>query len=240
MYDMRIITWNCNMVYRKKARLIASLKPDIVVVPECEEPGRLKFESDIPLPNDMLWYGLNKNKGLGLFSYSDFNFRLSRNHNPEFKTILPVIASSKTNKFNLFAVWANNPTDKKNQYVGQVWKAVNYYSRTIKSKRTILAGDFNSNTIWDKPRRVGNHSEVVAYLQKKRIHSAYHHFCKLSQGQEKHGTLFLYRHKNKPYHIDYCFASDDLIKKISAVQIGKHAEWCRHSDHMPVIVSFND
>lgn len=237
---MKIITWNCNMAYRKKAGLITLHKPDIVIVPECEGPGKLKFDKGIPAPNDMIWYGLNKNKGLGVFSYSDFQLKLSRKHNPDFQTILPIIASNKKDTFTLLAVWANNPADKKNQYVGQVWKAINYYSRVLKSKRTILAGDFNSNTIWDKPRRVGNHSEVVAWLQKKKIHSVYHHFHKQEQGQEKHNTLFMYRHQDKPYHIDYCFASGDLIEKLADVKVGKHAEWCQHSDHTPLLVTFKD
>ncbi len=33
---MKIISWNCNMAYRKKADLILKYHPDLVVVPECE------------------------------------------------------------------------------------------------------------------------------------------------------------------------------------------------------------
>lgn len=237
---MKIISWNCNMSYRKKAHLIAVHKPDVVIVSECEEPGKLQFENDIPLPNDILWCGRNRNKGLGVFSYSDYTFQLSKDYNADFQTILPVIVKNKKERFILFAVWANNPADRGNQYIGQVWKAINYYSGILKGGKTILTGDFNSNTIWDKPRRTGNHTEVVAYLQKKNIHSAYHHFFNQEQGREKHNTLFMYRHKNKPYHIDYCFASDDFINRLSDVEVGKHAAWCQYSDHTPLIVTFKD
>ena len=62
---MKIITWNCNMAFRKKANHILAYKPDILVVPECEHPDKLKFSNDIPKPTDILWFGENKNKGAG-------------------------------------------------------------------------------------------------------------------------------------------------------------------------------
>ena len=202
------------MVYRRKANLLLLHKPDIVVVPECEHPDKLKFESGTPIPNDAFWFGKNQHKGLGVFSYSDFKFELNNTHRQEFRTILPLTATNKKKRFNLFAIWANNPEDKGDEYIGQVWKALNFYSDLLENKKTFLIGDFNSNTIWDKPRREGNHSIVVEFLATKGIHSTYHKFYNQIQGKEKHNTLFMYRHKDKPYHIDYCFASGDLIKKI--------------------------
>ena len=103
----------------------------------------------------------------------------------------------------------------------------------------MLVGDFNSNTIWDKPRREANHSTVVDLLARKGIQSTYHKFFKQNQGREKHNTLFMYRHKDKSYHIDYCFASTDFIKRLSKVEVGRHSDWCKHSDHTPLIVTFN-
>ena len=236
---MKIITWNCNMAFRRKANLLLAHKPDIVIIPECEHPTKLKFDSGIPEPNDIFWFGNNQNKGLGVFSYSNYKFKLVDSHKPDYRIILPLIATNNKNDFTLFAIWANNPQDRGYQYIGQVWKAINFYSDLLKSKRTILVGDFNSNTIWDKPRREGNHSTVVDFLKIKGIHSTYHKFFKQKQGQEEHNTLFMYRHKDKSYHIDYCFASADLIKKLSSVEVGAYSNWSKHSDHTPLIVTFN-
>ena len=61
--NMKIITWNCNMAYRKKAVFILTHKPDILIVPECECPGKLLFTEGTPKPTDILWFGENKNKG---------------------------------------------------------------------------------------------------------------------------------------------------------------------------------
>jgi exonuclease III len=50
----------------------------------------------------------------------------------------------------------------------------------------------------------------------------------------------MYRHKDKPYHIDYCFASKDLLDKVSSVEIGDYDDWIKYSDHVPVVVTFDN
>jgi exonuclease III len=233
---MKIVTWNCNMAFRRKAEAIIQERPDILVVPECEDPERLKFRTGIPLPNDILWFGTNRNKGLGIFSYTDFKFRVSKNYNPDFKLVVPVQATNGKHSLNLYAIWANNPGDRDGAYITQIWKALNYYGRRIRNKRTLLIGDFNSNTIWDRPRREGNHSTVVHRLAKKGIHSTYHHHFKQEQGKEQHPTLYMYRRLANPYHLDYCFVSEDLMSTMKSVQVGSYDPWCRYSDHVPLTV----
>ena len=232
---MKIITWNCNMAYRNKANAILVLQPDIVVVQECENPEKLKFPPGTPEPADMIWYGDNPNKGVGVFSYGNYRFKLHKSHNPEFKTILPIEVTGGDTDFLLFAVWANNPQDKKFQYVGQIWKAVHWYDKLLK-KPAIWTGDFNSNTIWDKPKREGNHTALVKFLAERKIHSAYHRFYDHQHGAEAHPTYFLYRHEAKPYHIDYCFSSKHF--ELEHVEVGAYANWRAHSDHKPIIVTY--
>jgi exodeoxyribonuclease-3 len=228
------------MAFRKKAKYILEHNPDIVVIPECESLDKLKFTADIPTPSDSLWFGTNPNKGLGIFSYSDFHFSLYKKYNPKIKYIIPLTVSNDISMFTLFAIWANNPDDEDGQYVEQVWKAIHYYKNIIKNQKTVLIGDFNSNSIWDKPRRIGNHTDVVQHLSRKGIESAYHLLHREKHGSEKHFTLFMYRHKNKPYHIDYCFTSADLSLRITSVEIGDYKYWTQFSDHVPLIVSMKD
>ncbi len=194
------------MAFRKKAGYILALQPDIVIVPECEHPGKLQFTEGIQPPADSLWFGTNQHKGLGVFSYSHFRFTLHHMYNPAFKMIVPIQVHGGPTDFILYAVWANNPNDPDGQYVEQVWKAVQYYDALLHKQTSVWAGDFNSNTIWDRKHRIGNHSHLVQRLEEKGIVSCYHFYHQQQQGKEKYPTLYLYRHKDKPYHLDYCFA----------------------------------
>lgn len=226
------------MAFRKKASLILQYQPDILIIPECEHPDRLKFPPESPQPTDALWFGKNPNKGLGIFSYSDFKLRLIEKYNPKFRFIIPIKVTRKKFNFILYAIWANNPDDPDGQYVTQVWKALTYYEQLIRQKRTVLIGDFNSNMIWDQPKRKGNHSHVVELLQSKKIHSTYHMFFNQVQGREAHPTFYLYKNIQKPYHLDYCFASEDMIESLQSVEVGDYISWKQFSDHVPLIVTF--
>ncbi len=228
------------MAFRKKADLILTYKPDILIVPECEHPDKLLFPIGTLNPTDTLWFGKNQNKGLAIFSYSNFRFTVLDNHNQDLQMIIPIAVTDGQFDFNLFAIWANNPTDRNGQYIEQIWKAVHHYKDLLTDTKTILVGDFNSNTIWDRKHRESNHSNVVKLLEAKGIFSTYHIHHHQTQGTEEHPTLFMYRHKDKPYHIDYCFASKDLLEKVSSVEIGDFDEWVKYSDHVPVVVTFDN
>lgn len=237
---MKIIAWNCNMAFRKKASAVFTLNPDVLIISECEHPDKLKFMDALLQPNQILWFGKNPHKGLAIISFNNNKLDLLEIHNPAFKMIVPIRVTGPVISFNLFAVWANNPEDKDGQYVEQVWKAINHYDKYLKNGPTVLAGDFNSNTIWDRKRRIGNHSAVVKRLEENLIYSTYHKHHNQQQGKEQHPTFYLYKNKDKPYHIDYCFMSDDLLQKLTAVEIGDHSFWMQYSDHVPVMVTFKD
>ena len=235
---MKVITWNCNMAFRKKAETILDYKPDILVIQECEHPDKLVFGPGIKKYSDACWFGTNQHKGLGIFSFGKYRITQSGEHHAAIKMVVPLSVTGGEFDFTLFAIWANNPDDPDGQYVEQVWKALQYYADRIGSK-TMLIGDFNSNTIWDRKYRTGNHSHVVQALEEKGIFSCYHVHHKQVQGKEKHPTFYLYRHKDKKYHLDYCFISSDMKANLKKVVIGKHAFWKQYSDHVPMMISFH-
>ena len=81
--------------------------------------------------------------------------------------------------------------------------------------------------------------EISEYLRKKGIESVYHNYFKQTQGKEKHPTQYMYRHRDKPYHLDYCFTSKYFSKRLISAAIGDYSTWIKYSDHMPVIAKFD-
>jgi hypothetical protein len=98
----------------------------------------------------------------------------------------------------------------------------------------VAAGDFNSNVQWDANRPGRNHTEVVHLLEAHGAISAYHAHHGEKQGAETQPTSYLYRHQDKPFHIDYIFVPKGW--KLGSVEIGLFQEWGQLSDHVPVVV----
>lgn len=240
---MKIITWNCNMAFRKKAEIILAYEPDILIVAECEHPDKLIFKSEATKPTDMFWFGKNQNKGLAVFTFGNLKISLLDCHNPDFAYILPLNVSEDKStddqiSLTLLAIWAQKPLFH-DCYTEQIWNAVHFYSQLLDGQNVVLAGDFNSNSIWDKPNRVYNHTSLVEFLKTKDIVSTYHHFHHQAQGQERDKTLFMHRKTDRSYHIDFCFASKALIDKLTNVEVGTYHAWTNYSDHKPVMVEFD-
>jgi exonuclease III len=76
---MKLITWNCQGAFRKKADQILPHRPDILVIQECEHPDKLVFHPTTQQPNDLIWFGDNLHKGLGVFLTATTSFNCLNN-----------------------------------------------------------------------------------------------------------------------------------------------------------------
>ncbi len=225
------------MAFRKKFEKVAELNPDLLVIQECENDSKLKKHLESMNYNQLIWYGNNPHKGVAILSFNSLEIEINQNHNPEFEYIIPIKLKVNRKKINLFCIWAMpHKTQRVRRYIGQIWGAVNYYEKIL-NKDSILIGDFNSNAIWDKKKRIGNHTDVVNFLNQKDIQSIYHQKFGINHGEEKQPTLFLLKKEDKPYHIDYCFASKNLFSNKTTFEIGKYENWIKLSDHMPIIIN---
>lgn len=233
---MKIIEWNCQGAFRKKNDKILALNPDILIVTECESEEKLEFGKLTEKPNDFFWYG-EKHKGIGVFSYCDYKIELLKEFNPKFRYIIPLKIYDKESSFLLFAIWAkDNIENPETGYITQVWLALDYYSRLL-NLNSIFIGDFNSNQIWDNKHKVNyNHTAVVEFFKSNDIFSLYHEKNEIAHGKETEHTFHMYRKIEKPYHIDYCFASSEILKSSFDIQICKPNDWLNYSDHVPMII----
>ena len=101
-----------------------------------------------------------------------------------------------------------------------------------------MCGDFNSNSIWDKTHRTkdkeGNakdQTNMNRKLESCNLISAYHKLNNEEQGKETQSTFYLYRHLDKPYHIDYVYAAEGIVTDL---KIGDVDKWIKLSDHIPL------
>ena len=128
--------------------------------------------------------------------------------------------------FDLVAVWACKPYIEE-YYIYQYINIANF------NMQTIIIGDFNSNAIWDGKHDTRTHSAVVQKLNEIGLVSAYHYISGETQGFETLPTFYLYRHPDKGYHIDHCFAAAPNIKDYRVLY---SMEWLEQSDHMPILL----
>lgn len=237
---MRIITWNCNMAFRKKCEKVLIFSPDILVVQECENIEKISFENLSIKPSDSFWFGNNENKGVAIFTFNQYKIiKNPIDHNTNFQFIIPLqIINNDNFIFNLIAVWTQNTNNL--DYSTQIWSAIKHYQEFIESKESVIAGDFNTSSVFDKPNKESNHSNLVKKFQEMGIESVFHHFLSETQGEETKPTLYFLRKKEQKFHIDYCFVSKHFQNCFKKIEIGNYDDFIQFSDHMPLICEFDE
>jgi exonuclease III len=244
---MKIITWNCNGALRKKLVEADSLNADVLIIQECEDPS-LSTRAYQDWAGDYLWVGTNKNKGIGIFpkagnTVQQLNwsgtFQISglKTQSPSAtwatNDLLLFLPFKLNNQYNVLACWTKGSDSKIFGYMGQFWKYLQIHRDELNQNNTIIAGDFNSNAIWDKEDRWWSHTDTVNELSAINIESLYHHQTGEEQGQEIQPTFYHQRNEAKPYHIDYVFMSSNLLA-CSKIEVGRINKWLPVSDHMPL------
>lgn len=230
---MRIISWNCNGAFRNKINSILSLNGDIYVIQEAEDPNKNSDLLDKLNDFNFLWTGINKNKGLLVFSKKNILInKLKMNIKTE-KYFLPVKIN---NSFNILACWLHKDSeDLYYDYIGQFYKFLLNNIEYL-NQLSILIGDFNSNIIFDY-RKEFAHAFCSKILKDFNLYSAYHILNNIQEGKEKDFTFYLYRKIEKAYYIDYCFLNKSILNNF---KIGNFNNYICYSDHLPIIVDFDE
>lgn len=219
----RIITWNAQTgTIEEKYRHLEKYHPDVVVFQEVARP---KLTSD-----HCIWSGDNPRKGVAVITSGDYS-ALPAPLQPDTPDYFLPVEIEGPISLHLMAVW----THKRHNYVESVKDIVAKYRDFLKHPSTIVAGDFNSNTIWDNLHRNYCHSMMVADFDKEfNLVSSYHAKNGINHGEERDPTIFWLRNADKGYHIDYCFVPKD--SSIRNVVIGNYEDWKTLSDHRPLMV----
>jgi exodeoxyribonuclease-3 len=228
------------MALHDKYERLQSFAPDVAIVAECANVATMSKKAPSFRPTSSVWIGDNLNKGLGVFTFGSFTAKQSQIYTYHFPHILPVHIHGPT-QFNLLAVWACHA--HRHSYEvrqGPLMRAMTAYRSFIENGPAVVAGDFNDNVLWDKPKRLNNHGTNVGTLHTFGLKSAYHQSRNVEQGQELEPTIFWRNRKvdGPRYHIDYCFIPDTWINDGLSVDVGLFQDWVGVglSDHVPLVV----
>lgn len=225
---MRLVTWNCcRGKFNRKVSLLDALEADVAVIQECAKPDE---ES-----SQCVWFGENPRQGIAVLARPPYRLKKIRPLADVPKFIFPIQVSGPE-RFSMLVVWSKHD---KYRYVEGIVRGVEMYRDLILSSPTILAGDFNSNAIWDSehPPHL-SHSALVRLLGEFGLVSCYHHFYNEPHGQETRATYYHQWKQGNPFHLDYLFAPAALAKVLKRVDVGLYDGWCEHSDHRPILVEF--
>jgi hypothetical protein len=233
------------MALDRKFDALLDIEPDVAIICECAEPERFRARAKFDrMEHDPVWIGQNPNKGLAVFTFNGYTACLSNPYYRTLRYIAPVHISGPV-ECNVLAVWAQNASGgviRKNQ-AGPLHMALTRYKRFLADRPAIVAGDLNSNAIWDKPGWRINHMAKVEMLEGLGLVSAYHTIRGEPHGRETIPTLYWRdRTKDGPtYHIDYMFLPNRWIDRVRGLRLGTFEDWCGSglSDHVPIIVDID-
>ena len=222
--SLRISTWNCARgSFESRAQHLNIYAPTLSLF---QEIGRPKTDA-----SNRCWFGTYPPQS-GVVTIDP---SLTAQLEPAVQEIdlpscVPVrIAGPKP--FRALMLWAQkDPT-----YVQAIWNNHDRYADWIQEEDCVIAGDFNSTPTVEKTKKRPRHLDLVDRLRDKfGLVSAYHEFHGVPHGEELDATYYHLKHRDSPFHLDYCFVPESW--RVENVRVGTFAEWIPHSDHCPVIV----
>ena len=215
-HAMRIATWNCARgPFAAKRAALDALRPDIVVLSEASQP-----DSD---QTDVLWFGDGR-FGVAIYARPPFTVRelpTSR----AVPCVYPVGITGPTS-FTLFGVWTWPAPSYKKAFLN------GFEAHAALTGPSVVAGDFNGNVDFDKPRARVKWSHCFDQLSARGLVSAYH--LNRALGKEPDPTHYFQWNQQRPFHLDYCFVPREW--SVDSVSVGSYADWATLSDHRPVSV----
>ena len=235
---MRIISWNVKNTLNtiEKVEGIYNLSPDIAILQEIQHPKNSKYELQC---KDFLWIGEEQGRGLGLgiFAFSeDYKLELLVEE-IKYEWILPIKVTGKEN-FTLIAVWTKRMPAA--SYGKVLYQAITEYEELIKNGPVLIMGNFNlEKRVMSSYTGLGGKSgydKIINLFSDYHLTSCYHYINQESYGEESQFTYYHHQDLEKPFHIDYCFVSQEFIDGLNHFKIGELEEYIKVSDHLPLLL----
>jgi len=227
---MRIVTWNCcRGKFAAKTEFLRELAPDVAIVQECARPAG---ESA-----GVCWAGSNPRQGVAVITANGYAAEpLSIDGGAEVPPWVVPFRVTGPESFTLLAVWA---LPHRGSYSRAVCLGIDALSNLFAAGPAVVAGDFNSNPVFDRKRRDWTYATIEARLHAHGLASAYHAFHAEAPGHESRATYYHTWREDLAYHLDYCFVPRAWLPRITRVDVASYDAWKGRSDHRPVIVDLS-
>ena len=226
------------MSLHTKARLLATLKPTIAILPESAHPDKTAQALESIGATSIQWAGANRNKGLSVAAFDGWDLRIDDSYDEGYQWVLPVHAIGPRT-IKLLAVWDMNHRGKGHhsaRQFGACRASLSHYAEFLAGDAdlVLISGDFNNSIYWDKPNKAVKFGDFMDQLESRGFASAYHFDRGCGRGAEPEPTLWWMKNIDTTYHIDYTFVSRP--DAIEAVTVGSREDWLAYSDHPPMTV----
>ena len=179
-----------------------------------------------------LWFGDNPRQGIAVVANGSYRIRALAAVADVPRYAIRIEVTGPIN-FILIAIWSK--ADQETPYVEAVIRAVELYRNLFTEYPTVLAGDLNSNSIWDAQHTAGqSHTALVEILFQLGLVSSYHYFHREEHSKEKLPTYYFQWKEQRPFHIDYCFIPAKWAPHLRLVEVGSYSDRKESSDHRPL------
>lgn len=233
---LRIVTWNCNMALRLKLDRLRALRPDVAVIQECADPnGANGWHFDGAACD---WIGFNPDKGLGIFTFGDWELARHASYSDKYALCLPVTVRGP-HSFNLLGVWAAAPRTTPAGATNDPLLALRYYQPFLAAGPAIVAGDFNRLPQQMSARRGGVSGAIVDVLAAAGLTNADTARSAALGQVALQRTHFHQRKFSRGFVVDYLFLPTSWVARLSVFEVGDPHDWITWSDHVPLVAEIN-
>ena len=235
---MRLVTWNCRIGgFRWKAKQVAPLRPDVLVVQEVERriDTELFFDGECqPTYRDRIGDpAYPKGRAIGVFSYTDTKLESVDAADPML-SFRRYKAQRGDLKFQVVGVWTWKTASRATTY-GQARLGLQRHAAWIRQRPTVILGDFNANASF----KGDDWRQLAELLGELGFVSAYHKYFSQTFGEETRKTHFHQGKEAAAFHLDYCFLPGSWAQHIRRVEVGTYNHWHNLSDHAPLNVDLD-
>ncbi|WP_283679242.1 endonuclease/exonuclease/phosphatase family protein [Lentilactobacillus sp. Marseille-Q4993] len=210
---MKVISWNCNGGFTHKYSDLIKYDADLYLVQEVEYTKKWVKLPGFPVDNFIYTEKANDvyedKKGVLAFSFQKEKIHVDSHFEDLDMRYYQYV---RFKGFRVLNIWTHS------KYIEDLYSLTKLNQKELfRDDNLLMMGDFNSNAIWDGKHTFRSQTDFNNLAESYGYRSAYHESNHEKFGEETEDTFRLYRHKDKPFYIDYAFAKKSRIVEAKVI-----------------------